>query len=115
MIYPYQEMLKLSNSQKLTLFSILDTTVLTCGDDPVCNTPEDPTDNPDCPDIGGSVCDTPCAGKEAGLYQVPGTNRQQYVNCFNGEGVVQTCGTDLVFDSVLKVCNLKASATCGVS
>ena len=44
---------------------------------------------------------TPCRGSGV---QAIGTKCNQFVNCVNGNGFIQTCGPGTVFHSTLKVC-----------
>ena len=44
---------------------------------------------------------TPCKGSGV---QAIGTKCNQFVNCVNGNGFIQTCGPGTVFHSTLKVC-----------
>ena len=49
----------------------------------------------------GDAMNTPCKGSGV---QAIGTKCNQFVNCVNGNGFIQTCGPGTVFHSTLKVC-----------
>ena len=49
----------------------------------------------------GDAINTPCKGSGV---QAIGTKCNQFVNCVNGNGFIQTCGPGTVFHSTLKVC-----------
>ena len=49
----------------------------------------------------GYGMNTPCKGSGV---QAIGTKCNQFVNCVNGNGFIQTCGPGTVFHSTLKVC-----------
>ncbi|KFQ57256.1 Acidic mammalian chitinase, partial [Nestor notabilis] len=64
----------------------------------------EPPSNAGGSESGGSSVSNFCAGKANGLYADP-TSQRSFYNCLNGETYVQSCQSNLVFDTSCSCCN----------